>query len=124
MTDEIHRRISLASTSFGKLSGRVFLCRDLTVRTKIAVYKSICLSILLYSSETWVPYRGHIKTLERFHISCLQKILGLKWWHRIPHTEIRMRAGVDSLEAMIVRKQLRWIGHVSRMPENRLQRQI
>ncbi|XP_076029860.1 uncharacterized protein LOC143018388 [Oratosquilla oratoria] len=71
-----------------------------------------------------VPYREHIKKLERFHISCLQKILGLKWWHRIPHTEIRMRAGVDSLEAMIVRKQLRWIGHVSRMPENRLPRQI
>ncbi|XP_076052767.1 uncharacterized protein LOC143032184 [Oratosquilla oratoria] len=35
-----------------------------------------------------------------------------------------MRAGVDSLDAMIVRKQLRWIGHVSRMPENRLPRQI
>ena len=122
--EEVQRRIGLASASFGQFTKRVFLSRNLTVRTKVAVYRAICLSILLYASETWVTYSKHTKRLERFHINCLQQILGLKWWHRVPHTEIRRRAGVDSLEAMIVQRRLRWVGHVIRMPENRLPRQM
>ena len=30
----------------------------------------------LYGSETWTPYEMHIRTLEAFHIRCLQRILG------------------------------------------------
>ena len=60
--DDVHRRLGLASASFGKLSGRVFLSRDLKLGTKIAVYRAVCLSVLLYAGETWVPYRKHIKT--------------------------------------------------------------
>jgi len=45
--------------------------------TKIAVYKAICVSILLYGCELWTPYRRHIKTLEAFHIRCLKSIIGI-----------------------------------------------
>lgn len=124
ITNEIHRRIGLASTSFGRLSGRVFKNRDLTVRTKLTVYKAICLSILLYGCEAWVPYRKHIRKLESFHINCLQHILGLKWWHKVPHTEIRERCNIEPLEVLLLQRQLRWTGHVIRMPEKRLPRKV
>ena len=94
INDEVERRIGLAAASFAKLSARVFSCRDLSVPTKVKVYKAVCISILLYCSKAWVPYGRHIKELEIFHIRCLQKILGLKWWHRVPHVEIRLRAGI------------------------------
>ena len=124
LTSEVQRRIGLASAAFGRLSHRVFLNRDLTITTKISVYKAVCLSILLYGSESWVPYRCHIKKLEAFHIRCLQHILGLKWWHKIPHTEIRSRARIDPLETILMQRQLRWLGHTIRMPEDRLPRKI
>ena len=54
----------------------------------------------------------------------LQRILGLAWADRIPHVEILQRTGCFSIEALITKRQLRWIGHVIRMPENRLPRKL
>ncbi|XP_076038445.1 uncharacterized protein LOC143023730 [Oratosquilla oratoria] len=124
LTSEVQRRIGLASASFGRLSHRVFMNRDLAITTKISVYKAVCLSILLYGSESWVLYRRHLKKLEAFHTNCLQRILGVKWWHRVPHTEIRSRARIDSIETIISQRQLRWLGHTIRMPADRLPRKI
>ena len=54
LNNEIQQRAKLASAAFGGLSRRVFLNRNLTIATKIAVYKAnaICISILLYGCET------------------------------------------------------------------------
>ncbi|XP_076028447.1 uncharacterized protein LOC143017543 [Oratosquilla oratoria] len=119
LTSEMQRQIGLASASFGRLSYRVFMNRDLTSTTKISVYKVICLSILLYRSESWVLYRRHLKKLEAFHTNCLQCILGVKWWHRVLHAEIHSRAHVNPIETIISQRQLRWLGHTIRMPTDR-----
>ena len=121
---EIQHRIRLATANFGKLRGQVFNNRGLTIETKVKVYNAVCISVLLYSSETWTLYRSHIKSLEAFHIRCLQKILGITWQDRIPHVDILQATSSTSIEAMIMKRQLRWVGHVIRMPENRLPRQL
>jgi hypothetical protein len=55
---------------------------------------------------------------------CLQRILGLIWMDRVPYTEILERSTCGSLEAIMAKQRLRWLGHVARMPDNRLPRQI
>ena len=102
----------------------VFLNRDIAVKTKIAVYNAVCVSTLLYGCEAWTVYRRHVKMLEKFHISCLQRILWLHWCDKIPHTEIRQRANCLSIEATLASRLLRWTGHVIRMPTNRLPRRV
>ena len=94
--------------------------KNLTIHTKIVVYNAVVISTILYGCETWVPYRHHIRLLESFHIRRLQLILGLRWWHKVTHSEIRSRAGIPSIESMLLNRQLRWLGHVIRMPHNRL----
>ena len=121
---EIQNRIRLASSSFGKLKGRVFLNRNLTVKTKVNVYRAVCLSILLYGSETWTLYRAQVRRLEAFHIRCLQNILGVSWQDRILHVTILKSADVNSIECMVITRQLKWVGHVIRMPENRIPHQV
>lgn len=121
---EIHTRINKASSSFGRLRSRVFENRNLKVSTKIAVYNAVCLSTLLYGAESWTPYRRHITNLEAFHIRCLQKILGLSWEDRVPHTDILKHTGSICMEAAVAKKHLRWIGHTIRMPDHRLPRQV
>ena len=79
LTNEIHRRINLASSAFGSLCKRVFGNQDLTIHTKIVVYNAAVISTILYGCVTWVPYRRHIRLLESFHIRRLQLILGLRW---------------------------------------------
>ena len=120
LTNEIQRRINLASSAFGRLSKRVFGNKNLMIHTKIVVYNAVVISTILYGCKTWVPYRRHIRILESFHIRRLQLILGLRWWHKVTHSEIRSRAGIPSIEAMLLHRQLRWLGHVIRMPHNRL----
>ncbi len=121
---EIQHRIKQAAASFGRLRDRVFQNEDLTLNTKVTVYRAICLSSLLYGCEAWTLYRRHLKLLEALHIKCLQKILGITWRDRIPHIDILQRTNSISVEATIAKHQLRWLGHVIRMPEERLPRKI
>ena len=121
---EVLARINQASSSFGRLRSRVFENTNLRIKTKVSVYTAVCLSTLLYGAESWTIYRRHIKQLESFHIRCLQRILGLKWQDKVPHSQILQRAETTSIESMLAKKQLRWIGHVYRMPEHRLPRQV
>ena len=117
-------KINKASRAFGRLKTKVFLNKHLRLTTKVKVYEAVCISTLLYGSEAWTTYKRHLVQLERFHISCLQKILGLTWRDRIPHTQILERTKCTSIEAMVTKRQLRWLGHVIRMPDNRLPKQI
>jgi len=122
LTAEIQHCVNLASASFGRLFKRVFKNRNLSTCMKLAVYNVICVSTLLYACEGWTPYRGHIRALEALHIRCLQTILHVHWWDKIPHVEIRRKAGITSLETILLRRQLRLLGHVITMPGNRLPR--
>ncbi|ESN90197.1 hypothetical protein HELRODRAFT_182688 [Helobdella robusta] len=60
---EIVHRIRVASAAFGRLRSRVFLNYNLTVMTKIFVYKVVCIFALLYRFEFWAHCRRHIKAL-------------------------------------------------------------
>lgn len=118
--DEITSRIAKASASFGRLQHRLWKERGVRLSTKIAVYKAAVLSTLLYGGETWVQYRAHIKKLEQFHMRCLRKICGVSWRDHIPNTEILSRCQISSIEAILIRSQLRWCGHLVRMGDERI----
>ena len=94
--------------------------QNLTIHTKIVVYNAVVISAILCCCETWDQRRRHIRLLEFFHIRRLQLILGLRWWHKATHSEIRSRAGIPTIESMLLHRQIRWLGHVIRMPHSRL----
>merc|ERR1712074_119463 len=83
--------------------------RELTVKTKMAIFNSIYCPTLMYGSESW--------TLEARDKSRLQAT-EMKFLRRtIRKTRIREEVKADSLEERIERNQLRWYGHVNRMNE-------
>ena len=57
LTNEIQRRINLASSAFVRLIRRVLGNQDLTIHTKIAVDNAVVISTILCGCDTWVPYR-------------------------------------------------------------------
>lgn len=65
----IQHRIRLASSAVGQLVTCILLKKSINIRARLVVYNAICVSILLYGCESWIPYRHHIKMLELFHIS-------------------------------------------------------
>ena len=44
----------------------------------------------------------------------------MRWFHRVRNEDVLRRASITALTDIIATKQLRWFGHVSRMPEDRL----
>ena len=118
------RWLTIESTAFARIRSRVIRNHDLRIQTKSEVYRAICLSTLLYCCETWTLHRRHVKRLEHFDIKCVRKILGVTWQNRVPYVELLSRAGLSSIECMLLRAQLSWAGHVFRMPDFRYPRQM
>ena len=121
---EINERIAKASSAFGRLEERVWSDKDLTRNTKLSVYETCVMTSLLYASETWTTYQRHVKPLERFHQRCLRRILGIKWQSHTPDTEVLSMAGTLSVSARLMRSQTRWAGHLIRMDDSRLPKQL
>ena len=117
---EVDNRLAKASSAFGRLHSRVWNNKHLKKATKISVYRAVVLTTLLYGSESWVTYRHHLRLLERFHQRCLRSILNIHWSDYITNVEVLQQAGITSVEAMLMKTQLRWAGHVSRMEDHRL----
>ena len=82
------------------------------------------LTNLLYGCETWTCYRRHIKALDRFHMRHLRILLKIKWQDRITNAEVLERSQSTGIEALLIASQLRWAGHVWRMGDERIPKQL
>ena len=121
---EIAARIQKASQALGKLRNKVLQHKDIRLSTKLKVYNAVVLSSMLYGCETWTLYRRHIKRLEQFHMRSLRAIMRVRWQDHTTNQEVLDRADSTSIEARVLRAQLRWSGHVIRMEESRIPRQL
>ena len=122
--DEVNARIAKASAVFGRLRGSIWNRSGIRLDIKLKVYRLVVLPTLLYSCETRTVYQMHAKRLNHFHTSCLRKLLKIKWQDWIPDTEVLKRAGMQSVHTLLKLAQLRWTGHVNRMPDERLPKKI
>ncbi|XP_078593825.1 uncharacterized protein LOC144871797 [Branchiostoma floridae x Branchiostoma japonicum] len=121
---EVMQRIGKASVAFGRLTKRLWQDHGIRLSTKIAVYKAVVLSALLYCCETWTTYRRQVKLMEQFHQRCLRKICGIKWQDRVSNLQVLKKCGLPSIECLIVKCQLRWTGHVVRMEDSRIPKML
>ena len=122
--DEVNVRIAKASAAFGRLCGSIWARSGIRLNTKLKVYRSVVLPTLFYACETWTVYLRHAKRLNHFHTSCFRRLLKIKWQDRIPDTAVLKRAGMQSVHTLLKLAQLRWTGHVTRMPDERLPKKI
>ena len=121
---EINARICKASQALGRLRARVLNQHNIQLSTKLKVYRTIVLTSLLYGCETWTVYKKHLKQLEKFHTKSLRSIMSIHWQDRVTNLEVLDRAKMISIEAMILKARLRWVGHVIRMDDHRLPKQL
>ena len=117
VSKDLDNRLSKASSSFGRLSKRVWQSHSLRLSIKIMVYRAVVVPILLYGAENWVLYRKQIQLLERFYKRCLRFIIGIKWQDHVSNEEVLERAILPSVESILLQTQLRWAGHVTRMQD-------
>nr|VZI08016.1 unnamed protein product [Spirometra erinaceieuropaei] len=88
------------------------------------MYNAVILPTRLYGAETWTVYTKQARRLNHFHLSCLRRILRLKWQDRIPDTDVLEWTGILSIYTMLRQMQLRWSGHLVRMDDKRLPKRL
>ena len=87
------------------------------VRVSIA---KVCIStILLYGSEGWILKKAVVEKMKACWFKVLRTCLGLTWYdvreRKITNDQVLRWTKAECILTMAKRKQLRWVGHISRM---------
>ena len=115
---EVHRRLGLAYGVMGSLNRSIWRCRYLGRRTKIRVFKTLVLPVLLYGCETWTLTGDLKRRINSFGTKCLRRIMGYTWRDRVSNQRILHDTDSRPITNQIQERQLRLYGHVARLPED------
>ena len=110
--------------SFGRLRERLWNNHNVSIRVKGKIYGAIILSTLLYGAETWTVYRRRVKKVHTFMMRHLRSIMKIRWQDKVTNIKVLKWAGLPSMKDLLIRKNLRWTGHLLMMPTERLPRQV
>ena len=120
----ISSRLSKANVAFWRLNKCLWCNHGISIAAKVAVYRAMILTSLLYGCEGWTLYQHHIQQLDQFHMRCLRKIAHIKWQDHIPNTTVLTICNISGIEAFLQTAQLRWCGHVIRMQDSCIPKQV
>ena len=98
------------------LKKTVWNSRYLSRGTKIRVFRSLVMPVLLYSCETWTLTDRLKKRLNSFVTISLRRIFKYTWSDFVPNEVILRRAGMGKATCLIRERQLRFYGHLARFP--------
>jgi hypothetical protein len=119
--EEVAVRTGKASSVFQKL-GNIWKFRKITRKTKLKLYKSKVISVLLYASETWKTNKTTKSRRRGFRGRRLRRIHGVKWQDRVTNREIAERAGIGDINVEIKRRRWKYLRNVLRMEDIALQK--
>ena len=99
----------------------LWLRNEISIKTKIRVYRAAIRPILLYGCETWPLRCEDVRKLEAFDHWCLRVITRTRWTDRTTNAAIRQRCDATTrLSLLIQRRRLQWFGHVLRRPDTEM----
>ena len=109
---EVERQIVVATAAFGQLRNKVWSQPGIHLSMKCKVYWVTILPCLLYSTETYIFHRHHVKQIQRVQMLHLWAILRIQCQDHVPNREVLCQVQWTSVKALLTQAQLRWLGHV------------
>ena len=76
LSQETLRRNGLAHSVMDSLNTSIWRCRNICWRTKIRIFKSLMIPVLLYGCETWTLNTDLKRRIDVFSTRCLPRIMG------------------------------------------------
>ena len=92
-SNDVARRIALASSAFGRLRESVWRRGDMSQRLKMRLFKALIVPIAIYGAETWTLKAEDSRRLEVFEMRCLRAIRGVTLRDRLRNDDIREQLG-------------------------------
>ncbi len=116
MEREIERRIGAASAVMRSMYWSIVVKNELSRKAKISIYRSIYVPTLTYGHELWVMTERTRFRIQAAEMSFLCRVAGRSLRDRVRSSVTREELRVEPLLLHIERGQLRWLGHLFRMP--------
>ncbi|KAK3564038.1 hypothetical protein QTP86_006949 [Hemibagrus guttatus] len=120
MDREIDRRIGAAAAVMRSMYRSVVVKKELSRKAKLSIYQSIYVPTLTYGHELWVMTERVRSRIQAAEMSFLCRVAGRSLRDRVRSSVTREELGVEPLLLHIERGQLRWLGHLFRMPPGHL----
>ena len=81
--------------------------------------RSLAISVLMYTCETWTLAADILKKLQATEIRCFRKLLDISYRDHITNDAVRdrIRQAIgphDDILTTVKKRKLKWFGHVSR----------
>ena len=121
--EELDTRIGKASAVMRALHYSVVMKRELSKKANRLIFKAVFVPVFTYGHEFWVMTEKMQSQVQASEMRCLQKMEGVTLFNKVRSSEIQKSLNIEPLLLRIERSQLRWFGHVSRMPQERLSKQ-
>ena len=117
--EEINDRIVQCTKATGALYP---LPKDqhVPLKAKKVIFESIITPTLMYGSETWTMNKKERSKIQASEMRVLRTIVGKTRKDRIRNEKIREEVGVVPVLRKIDAAQLRWLGHLERMEDDRV----
>jgi hypothetical protein len=110
----IKDRISIAESSFAKLSNDVFRNRFVESRTKGECMRSAIFGSLLYGLELVGMKRAEQRLLDFFFLKKARISLGIFYPRLLSYNDAEMRLGIKRPSLILRQRRISWAGHMLR----------
>ena len=110
---DLKNRVSKARGSFVRLK-KIWRSSHISRRTKLRLFKTLVVPVLLYGCETWKMNKGDNKIIDIFQNKCLRQILRIRWEDRVSTDELLQRTNMNPMSIEVRRRKWKMIGHFLR----------
>ena len=121
--EELDTRIGKASAVMQVLHYSLVMKRELSKKAKLSIFKTVFVPILTYGHESWLMTERVQSQVQASETRFLRRIERVTLFNKARSSEIQKSPNIERLLLQIKRSRLRWFGHVSQIPQERLPKQ-
>ena len=105
--------------------GNLYICYQYSSKkTRIKLYNTLALPVLLYGSETWTIKAKDARRVTAAEMKYMGRTAGYNWKDYKTNTQITKELKITPILDKLLEYKRNWIQHVNRMPRNRLPRLV
>ena len=115
---EIKRCLLLGRKVMTKLDS-IFKNRDITLPTKVHLFKAMVFPVVMYRCESWTVKKAEGCRIDAFELWCWRRLLRVPWTARRSNQSILKQISPEySLEGLMLKLKLQYIGHLMRRTDS------
>jgi len=94
----------------------VFRPQKTLKKTRIKLYNTLALPVLLYGSETWTIKASNVRRITAAEMKYMRRTAGYSWTDYKTNAQIPKELQITPILDKLLEYKRSWIQHVNRMP--------